>query len=1291
MNKLTNFRKFVFASIITLFGVISSVNAQSSSSLTTGSGTSDDPYVIASATDWDLLAGDVNSGYNYDGKFLMLDGNITIAINNTVNSNKIVGIWKSDSDYKSFSGTFDGGGHTITFNVGDNTTYYTPDFLTPSAPFGVIKGATIKNLTVTGTIRSTMKYNSGLVGFSFGTQSNIIRCTSNITINCKLGGNTPDFSSAGFLAENKNGGRIRFLNCVFNGEIKHVDDLSNPVAAEKCAGFVSFNNVANTVVIDTCTMAGTINELLSNKATFCRGKSATIRESYFITNYGGASPQGTQAPTTEPTTDIAKKYTVSANTYYVPGAVFTGIETYISTGTELTPTVSYYGRTLTRGTDYVIKIDGEELESGNPTFNAAGNYELSIEGKTDSNYAGAHTVTINVIEINSWADLKTAMSASRGIFTLTKDINADVSLATNTALVVSEGSTIVLNLDGHTINRGLVHVNEEDEVVDDYEPDYNGLGQVIYIESGATLTINGGDDDGGKITGGYHKGAEDNIDGGGIYNLGSLTLNNVKVVGNKCIKKDGNIYSGRGGGIYSGSSESSKSSLVINGGQVSNNDARGGGGGVFVDNASVFDITNVTIADNVSEDKGGGLRLAPPNNTTYNVVGCEISYNSVTDKSQSHGGGIYLDGYGNNSTLNLDRCNLEGNTAFLKGGALYSKRGKTIATNCTMIMDMSFDQLSAAGDGTSYGGAVYLHSGSGETSAFTMDGGSIMWCRTETMGGAVYVEEGVTFNVQGNVQIKECYYYTDENPDADNNVYLAGDNVIHVTGPLDPESEIFITKTDGGSIIDGNSEYWSLSNFTFDDDSYRVKIGEDGKVELYRPYSWTDDPEDWDGYIVKEGENYTIKAAITIPNGCIATPTSITFGSDPNTTGGEIIIEDGGQLVYGTSIPVTVKKNISKATTDDNGWYTISSAVHDHNQTYVSISNIKIIIDNTLNDMYLYDEAESYWRNRKTSGSGFNKMERGRGYLYRNGENVTISYVGKTNVGTLNDYTLSCQANNDLRGFNLVGNPYAHSIAKGSGKAIENTYLAIGYYVLTNAGEWMTCTDGSEIKVNQGILVQATDAGNNQKLVFNDIRYTAPSKDGNEVDKGIEFKVENSDYSDEAYAMFEEAVGLNKISHPNEDIPMLYIRKGEKDYAIATMSDNVKSINLNFEAKTFGRYTLSVKPQGDYRYLHLIDRLAEKDIDLLVESEYSFIGSPADNANRFIVRLEHSDSVDDEVFAYQSENDIVVAGEGELQVFDVMGRLVMRQNVNGVQTVNGLSKGVYIMRLNDMTQKIVIR
>lgn len=34
-----------------------------------------------------------------------------------------------------------------------------------------------------------------------------------------------------------------------------------------------------------------------------------------------------------------------------------------------------------------------------------------------------------------------------------------------------------------------------------------------------------------------------------------------------------------------------------------------------------------------------------------------------------------------------------------------------------------------------------------------------------------------------------------------------------------------------------------------------------------------------------------------------------------------------------------------------------------------------------------------------------------------------------------------------------------------------------------------------------------------------------------------------------------------------------------------------------------------------------------------------------------------------------SISDIIVSGEGELQVFDVMGHMVMNQHVNGVQTV----------------------
>lgn len=1235
-----------------------------------GAGTAENPFVINTQAGWNTFATEANyATYWASGVYVKLNGDYTVS--------NMVGT----SSHK-YQGTFDGNWHKLTFNKGTEASRFNENYC---APFRYISAATIKNLTVEGTIISNKKFVSGLAASVTGGNCYITNCTSSIHILCNyIDSKDGDCTHGGFVGrEETTGDDIIFENCLFDGWIK---DTNGTQKAIKCAGFVAW--AQGKVHYTSCYMVGEIDikELVAN---FHRNGANPFNNPYeyenfrYLTDYSDGIKHGPAGhKVIHDLAHLSKKY-VTDRDYYVPCTI-RGLE-YIEYNNDnpvtLTPEVYYFSKKLGEGdgNDYKVDIkikDGSGNYSITPEpyiIQQAGDYKVTITG-TGSVYFGSDAVYFSIIgEGQKWSDLQALINDAPNNETI--ELTRDYVATSKDAGALQINKSITIDLKGHTINRNLSEAQEN--------------GRVIEIASGKTVTIIGP----GTITGGYKvaKNIDDNPadnDGGGIYNMGHLTLNNVTVTGNKCIKKvSGGSYTGRGGGIYCGNS----GSFTMNGGSISGNVAEGGGGGIFVDKTPNMVMNNVTVSSNTTKDKGAGMRLAIPASTIYNIVGCTFSMNSATDKANSEGGAIYFLGINETSSvLNLDYCGFTYNSAYSKGGAIFSYSGTTIATGCNMQDNLAFDAVGVV-DAKSKGGSLYLQKSKDGTSKYTMDGGSITYSGALDSGGAVFVEDGAVFNVKGTVEIKGCSKYNDET-NIDNNVFLDGsENVIHVVGPLDPESIIYVTKTGGGSIMDGNSANWSLSNFSFDDDSYRVKIGSDGKVELYSPYLWNN-PGQWDAsYIIKDGDNYTIKAAITIPSGCVATPTSISLESHVNTTGGEIIIEDGGQLVYGTSIPVTVKKEILKATTDENGWYTISSSVHDDDQTYVLLSNIKSIIENSLNDMYLYDEAESYWRNRRTSGAGFDRMERGRGYLYRNGVDVTVSYVGKTNVGTLNDYTLSCQANNDLRGFNLVGNPYAHSIAKGSGKAIENTYLATGYYVLTNAGEWMTCTDGSEIKVNQGILVQATDAGNNQKLVFNDIRYTAPSKDGNEINKGIEFKVENSDYSDEAYAMFEEAVGLNKISHPNEDIPMLYIRKGEKDYAIATMSDNVKSINLNFEAKTFGRYTLSVKPQGGYRYLHLIDRLAEKDIDLLVESEYSFIGSPADNANRFIVRLEHSDSVDDEVFAYQSENDIVVAGEGELQIFDVMGRLVMRQNVNGVQTVNGLSKGVYIMRLNDMTQKIVIR
>ena len=90
---------------------------------------------------------------------------------------------------------------------------------------------------------------------------------------------------------------------------------------------------------------------------------------------------------------------------------------------------------------------------------------------------------------------------------------------------------------------------------------------------------------------------------------------------------------------------------------------------------------------------------------------------------------------------------------------------------------------------------------------------------------------------------------------------------------------------------------------------------------------------------------------------------------------------------------------------------------------------------------------------------------------------------------------------------------------------------------------------------------------------------------------------------------------------------------------------------------------------------------------------YLPIGSPSDADNRFIVKLnyEGGSASEGDIFAYQSGDDIVVSGEGELQVFDLMGRMVMTQRVNGVQNISVKAQGVYVFKLNGMTQKIVVK
>ncbi|MCR5036583.1 MAG: T9SS type A sorting domain-containing protein [Bacteroidales bacterium] len=407
---------------------------------------------------------------------------------------------------------------------------------------------------------------------------------------------------------------------------------------------------------------------------------------------------------------------------------------------------------------------------------------------------------------------------------------------------------------------------------------------------------------------------------------------------------------------------------------------------------------------------------------------------------------------------------------------------------------------------------------------------------------------------------------------------------------------------------------------------------------------------------------------------------------------GRLVVNNGGQLICDNSVAATVYKAINAWNTGNKtGWYLLASPI-----TSATISGESPTISNLITtsgyDLFRYNESDNYWQVYKEPNPVFTSFENGRGYLYRNEDDQDVTFTGSTNTSVT--YNLSyANAAGDLKGFNIIGNPFTHNITWTD--ITKSNVNPNGYYTLGTDGNWTIHKLSGDLNTNtiapmQGFLVQAT--GDSPYVTFGTAKKNNETKANNDY---IEFMVSNSQYNDVTYALFDKGDGINKIDHRNAEIPMLYISQDGKNYAIATMGDDTQMFDLSFEAKTMGTYTISMNAKGNFSYIHLIDRLTGDDTNLLIE-DYSFIGSPQDNAERFIVKLSYDNgsSTGSETFAYQSGNEIIVNGEGTLEVYDVTGRKVMTTTINGVETINGLNSGVYIFRVIGetlKTQKIVVR
>ena len=366
------------------------------------------------------------------------------------------------------------------------------------------------------------------------------------------------------------------------------------------------------------------------------------------------------------------------------------------------------------------------------------------------------------------------------------------------------------------------------------------------------------------------------------------------------------------------------------------------------------------------------------------------------------------------------------------------------------------------------------------------------------------------------------------------------------------------------------------------------------------------------------------------------------------------------------------------SSTDSDHWVFIASPLA---SSVLPTDVYGLVADPAKNyDLYRFNQSgnnnDGEWENykNKVHTDGF-VLENGKGYLYANKNDVTLTFVGDMNTTAPKEVKLDYDDRANLPGWNLIGNPFT-----------EDAYINRSYYKMNDEGtDVLPDVASTPVAAYSGIMVCANEPG--ESVTFTKSGSKSSDNGGLQITLS-KAGVRGDEAQDKVIVSFNKYAQLSKFIF-NEDNAKLYIPMGGEDYAIA-YSDRQSNMPLYFKTKEMGIYTMSF--EGAIDNIKIIDNLDGSVIDLNAERSFTFVGTPSDKNDRFTIVFNTPATED---FAYQSGDGIVVNGEGELQVFDIMGRMVAKYHVNGVETVNiPCQSGVYVLRLlgkETNTQKIVVK
>lgn len=439
-------------------------------------------------------------------------------------------------------------------------------------------------------------------------------------------------------------------------------------------------------------------------------------------------------------------------------------------------------------------------------------------------------------------------------------------------------------------------------------------------------------------------------------------------------------------------------------------------------------------------------------------------------------------------------------------------------------------------------------------------------------------------------------------------------------------------------------------------------------------------------------------------------------------------------IIHNTdNIAATVERYISGASED---WHFLASPVS--NQPIASSNWVPsgTYGNGTGYDMYVWDESTPCWvyqLNTTTapSWSTVHPSENfvtARGYLYSvQQSNPTFNFQGTLNNGTVSYATTADNTTDvNLKGFNLIGNPYPSAIdwKAISGWTRDNLVASGGGYdmwiwnptannygVFNSNGSTGTNNVTQYIPSMQGFFVRAESNAN--LTMTNNIRlhsvssYWMKTKTKKSI-KNLKVKIESKSGLgfDEVLFQFghsENKPGATKLFSSVKSALSVFTQSGLDNLSVKYLTDTNQnaSVPISFVSGANGDYKLTVDlNDSNFEYLTLEDKKTKTLHDLLTFSEYSFNSSVNDPSDRFTIHFMSKELVLNEnileVPIYYNGKNIIIDlstknSNTQVEVFNLIGKKIISKNLDRKRVhylTSGLKKQLYIVTLRNKNKSI---